>query len=485
MKNMVDIKELSDSRELLEKKPPHFIIGFIYIFLALLIALIIWSFFGQKEVVVNAQGIVQAVNSNNIIPLVNGKIQEVKVNEGDFVKVGDVLITLDDESVVLENKTIEEKIIDTSGKRELLKKYETSIVQNSNLFSQNDDEKEYYYKYLNFQNQLNLNNNTQSQETIKTEGYESAIENNNQESSALQSQISSLEDENNRLLTNMSEMTDTSAKYEDQITTIKNNINLVENQSSLDIQEIQEKLDKVNSEISINESQISQNQQMIQTYKSQLKSYQANIDNSQQSISISNSISKRYDIESDKYIDNELSQTQAQIKEQEDQLKEYTSQLKKSEIELQNYVIKAQLNGYIHFISPLNKNDMLQAGTEIIKINGNETNQLKIELYIPSKEISNIAVDQTVKIHSYSLPYQEYGFIESKVNSLDIDSSMTQDNSGSYYKAEILIDDKTLKGNNGKEADLKIGMPIEGQIITEQKSYLQLFLEKLELWING
>jgi len=216
-----------------------------------------------------------------------------------------------------------------------------------------------------------------------------------------------------------------------------------------------------------------------------LKSYQTNIENSQQSISISNSMSKRYDIESEKYINNELSQTQSQIKEKEDQLKEYTSQLKESDIKLQNYVIKAQLNGYIHYISPLNTNDVLQAGTEVIKINADEANQLKIELYIPSKEISNIAEDQTVKVHSYSLPYQEYGFIESKVNSLDVDSSMTEDNSGSYYKAEILIDKKTLKGNDGKEAELKIGMPIEGQIITEQKSYLQLFLEKLELWING
>jgi HlyD family secretion protein len=484
MRNIADIKELSDSRELLEKKPPHFINGFIYIFLALLITLIIWSYFGQKEVVVKAQGIVQAVNTNNIIPLVNGKIREIKVNEGDYVKVGDVLITLDDESAALENKTLKEKIADVNKKKELLKKYETSIVQNTNLFSQNDDEKEYYYKYSNFQNQLNLNDNTQSQETIKTEGYETAIENNSQESNALQSQISILEDENNRLLTNQNEIKDTITNYENQINSIRNNESIEDN-NSLEIQEIQAKLDKISSVVTKNETQISQNQQMIQTYKNELKSYQTNIENSQQSISISNSMSKRYDIESEKYINNELSQTQSQIKEKEDQIKEYTSQLKESDIKLQNYVIKAQLNGYIHYISPLNTNDVLQAGNEIIRINADEANQLKIELYIPSKEISNIAKDQTVKVHSYSLPYQEYGFIESKVNRLDIDSSMTEDNSGSYYKAEILIDKKTLKGSNGKEADLKIGMPIEGQIITEQKSYLQLFLEKLELWING
>lgn len=484
MKKIADIMELSDSRELLEKKPPHFIVGFIYIFLALLIALIIWSYIGQKEVVVKAQGIVQAVNTNNIIPLVNGKIKGINVNEGDLVEVGDVLITLDDEIVALENKTIKEKIADVNRKRELLKKYETSIVQNSNLFSQNDDEKEYYYKYSNFQNQLNLNNNTQSQESIKTEGYQTTIENNSQESNALQSQISSLEDKNNRLLTNQNEKKDTIANYENQIKVIRNNES-VEDNNGLEIQEIQEKLDQINSEVTKNETQINQNQQMIQTNKNELKLYQANIENSQQSINLSDSMSKRYDIESEKYINNELSQTQSQIKEKDDQLKEYTSQLEESDIKLQNYVIKAQLNGYIHYISPLNTNDVLQAGTEIIRINADEANQLKIELYIPSKEISNIAEDQTVKVHSYSLPYQEYGFIESKVNSLDIDSSMTQDNSGSYYKAEILIDDKTLKGNDGKEAELKIGMPIEGQIITEQKSYLQLFLEKLELWING
>ncbi len=91
-------------------------------------------------------------------------------------------------------------------------------------------------------------------------------------------------------------------------------------------------------------------------------------------------MSKRYDIESEKYINNELSQTQSQIKEKEDQIKECTSQLKESDIKLQNYVIKAQLNGYIHYISPLNTNDVLHAGTQIIKINADEANQLKIKL---------------------------------------------------------------------------------------------------------
>ncbi|WKY43488.1 hypothetical protein Q5O14_12695 [Eubacteriaceae bacterium ES2] len=90
-----------------------------------------------------------------------------------------------------------------------------------------------------------------------------------------------------------------------------------------------------------------------------------------------------------------------------------------------------------------------------------------------------------MKIQSYSLPYQEYGFIEGEINNIDIDSTAIQNSDDSYYKAEILLENNIFKGNNEKEAELKIGMPIEGQIIIDKKSFLRIFLEKIELWINN
>ena len=173
MKNkIIDISELTDSRELIEKPLPRFIIVFIYIFLALLITLILWANFAQKEIVVKASGIVQAVDSNTIVPLVSGEIDEINVEEGEYVYAGEKLLVLNKDTVQLEESAVQEKIDDLQKEIDLSKKYEKSVNQGQNLFSQNEDaQKEYYYKYQSYQNQLRQNNNTLSQENIKMKDY--------------------------------------------------------------------------------------------------------------------------------------------------------------------------------------------------------------------------------------------------------------------------------------------------------------------------
>ena len=174
------------------------------------------------------------------------------------------------------------------------------------------------------------------------------------------------------------------------------------------------------------------------------------------------------------------------IKQLQEQFKEYVSQIENTKIQLRDYIIKAGMNGQVHFIIPINENEIIQAGTNIIKINSESEENLVVQLLIPSIEIANIEQGQEIKLHSYSLSYMEYGFIEGKIKEVDIGATTVQD-SGSYYLAKAILNKTFLQNSEGDKADLKTGMPMEGQIIVGKKSYLQLFLEKLDLWvkING
>lgn len=483
---IIDINELTDSRELLEKPLPRFIIVFIYIFLAILITLILWAHFAQKEIVVKASGIVQAVDSNTIVPLVSGEIDKINVEEGEYVQTGDKLLVLNEDTVELEESALQEKVDAIQKEIELSKKYEKSLNQGKNLFSLNDDaDKEYYYEFQSYQNQLKQSNNTLVQENIKIKDFQSSISESNDKITKLQQQIqelqqdnSVLKEENNRIQTDIS-------NNEEIILQLQKNEQFTEEERSKEISKIQNEIDKLNESMLQNEVTIAENQQEIESNNTEIETLKANIISYEQSISLSNLTTDGYGIQNDTYKYNELTQIQTQIKQLEEQKKELQNQLDNKQLQLEDYIICAKIDGYVHFVNPVKEKNVIQAGTEIIKINTDKEEKLQVQLYIAASDISNISSGQEVKIHSYSLPYREYGFIESQVDSIDIDASVTKDNSGSYYKAKLFVENKPLIGNDGQEAYLKTGMPVEGQIITQKKSYLQLFMEKLDIWING
>lgn len=482
---IIDINELTDSRELLEKAPPKFIIGFIYIFLAILFALILWAHFGEKEVVVKAQGVVQAVDANRIKTSIGGQISRIHVEEGDYVEVGDPLVSIDETSLEKEHESIEEKISTTNQEIELLEKYENSINKNTNLFSKTkEQEKEYYYKYANYQNQLKENNNTSSQEQIRAEGFRTSLDNYKKEKSSLEEQKQKLEQENKSLAARNNELISSNTSLQEQIDVIKSDGKLTEKEKNAQILEQENEITNNKNIISENEMKISENKQLIEGLNNEIKLQKSNIQNDEQSIKISEKTLQNYGTNASSYKNNELIQIQTQKKQLQEQLKEYTFQLENTKLQLENYTIKAEMDGQVHFITPINENELIQAGTDIVKINSGKDERLIVQLLIPSTEIANIKQGQEIKLHSYSLPYREYGFIQGKIKELDIDSTTIQD-SDSYYMAKATLNKTSLQNSEGEKANLKTGMSMEGKIIVDQKSYLQLFLEKLDLWIKN
>lgn len=79
MKNtIIDMKDLTDSREVMEKKAPKSILIFVLIVLSIVITLLIWSFFGEIDEYSTVSGEVRPQLSTNIISTISGgKIKEL------------------------------------------------------------------------------------------------------------------------------------------------------------------------------------------------------------------------------------------------------------------------------------------------------------------------------------------------------------------------------------------------------------------------
>ncbi|NBI06276.1 HlyD family efflux transporter periplasmic adaptor subunit [Senegalia massiliensis] len=481
---IIDIKELTDSRELLEKTPSKFILGFIYIVLALVTALLLWSYFAEKEVVVKAQGVIQSTDSNIVKSTVGGQAISITVEEGDYVKKGDELIVIESKNLKSEYESIKEKIDIINEDIKLLAKYENSINSNSNLFSKTK-EKEYYYKYLSFKNKLNQTNNTSSQEKVRKNGLESDINEYESEIGSIQSEKSQYQNDIETLKNNNSKIKNKNKKLQNEIDNISKNEELSSEQKNMKINGLKAQISSNKQKIQQNDIQNSQIKASIKMLDDSIKNQKNNIRSAEDSIEISNKTLDNYNIDKDSYRNNEIIQTQTQIKELKEQVKDFNFQLENMNFQLEDYTIKAQKDGQIHFIMPINENDILRAGTDIMKISSTNDDSMLVQLYIPATDIANIREGQSIKLHSYSLPYREYGFIKSKINKLDIDAKVSQENGSSFYVAESIIDNKALENSDGEKSYLKMGMPMEGKIITDSRSYLQLFLEKLDLWISG
>ena len=145
---IIDFKDLSESKELLEAKEPNFIVVFIYLLLILLIAFFVWMWFGEIDVVVKANGIVRPFQHDSLVQNIKGgRIKQLNYSEGKKVKKGDILYKLETKTLNLNQKNTSEKIIELKNEISQLEKLEKSINQNQNLFNQ-EDKLRYYNRYL-------------------------------------------------------------------------------------------------------------------------------------------------------------------------------------------------------------------------------------------------------------------------------------------------------------------------------------------------
>ena len=121
---------------------------------------------------------------------------------------------------------------------------------------------------------------------------------------------------------------------------------------------------------------------------------------------------------------------------------------------------------------------VLQPGTAIADVVPN-SNNFKVDLMIPTKDIANISEDSNIKYSFESLPYREYGFLEGKVESISPDSNVNSETGVSYFVGEGSLNSSALHSNKGEKSFIKPGMVCEAKIITRSEKMLYYLLEQI------
>lgn len=144
---VIEFKDLSDSREMVEHKIPKFMLWFFYFVLITVIFILTWSYFGKKEIVVQSSGIVKTENTQMVIPIVNSRVTSVNYVEGDYVETGDLIVSLDASSIEFDILSYKNTLDNYERDLELLNIYKQSVIEEENKFTLDHiDEVSKYYE---------------------------------------------------------------------------------------------------------------------------------------------------------------------------------------------------------------------------------------------------------------------------------------------------------------------------------------------------
>ena len=144
---LMNINEMSDSREVYDSKPSSIFAIFIYTILGIIAVALIWTYFGRIDIVIKSDGILRP-NSQvaTVLNTYSGSLEEVFINDGSFVNEGDTLYIIEHDNLLAELDYYNEQLIDTDNTLNMLNKYKKSVEDGVNYFTEDPAQEEYFVK---------------------------------------------------------------------------------------------------------------------------------------------------------------------------------------------------------------------------------------------------------------------------------------------------------------------------------------------------
>lgn len=503
-----DIKDISDSREMLEAKPHFFMIWFVYILLAIIGATLVWAYFGEIEDYVKASGAVRPWNNTSIIRnAIAGRVDSVNIEEGKRVKKGDVLYTLETKGILLE-KDEKAKIVSMLEKENKnLLKLKKSIKEGKNLFNPaNPDEYDYYNRFQKYitdrkSNVEQMNNSkfdliqlkadAEASKKIAELKMESSIETlKNQETLLLsidknenlfgkgndeyskryedyifnQTRLNSVLEQKNDAYRRLKRLYDAGGVAYKELEEVKN---------QMDLAKIE--VDKFRNEFIINlKNSIKQTKQSIEELSNSISKWKINLD-------VYSGKNLNVELVLEKLRLDTLVQIEDSLSVNRINLDKAKSELKILELNMKEATITSPIDGIVNLYMEINRGDFVQSGAEIAAVVPDINTEYKIQLMVSNKDIANIKEGQKIKYHFLALPYQEYGEVEGSVNKIGTDARFDKETGTSYYMVEATVEKTELESYKGVKSHIKAGMVCEAQVVTNSRKVLWWLLEKINL----
>lgn len=468
LKYLNNLDDIRLTKEFVFLNPYKFIVIFTYLIISLMIGVSVLLAFTEKEETVDVQGVLQISNKvQDIQVLVDGVINEVYVQDGEYVEKGATILSLSSDKLALQKSDLDKKLEKAKEQKEYLTQLVYCINNKVNTF-QNDEKEGYFYaqveKYLSQVRSLEsgvsssevdalVSQKTTLNELLNAIKNDTKLATNHIYYTQLELYKVKLADYNSKI-TSLQELIKSetnptlSAQYQQQLNALTDEKDSFTKQNQL---EVQQQLDTLNEKI-------------------------------QQTQSIADGNRIKIDAE----IENLKNSSLAEIKDKEQQLQnsinEYETSLASINVDLNNYNVQAAESGYVNYKGEIKKDIVLSAGSivGILTSTKDEAESFEVILNIPSSGIGFIKVDQNIKLTVDGLDRKDYGFINGTVKKI-YESPVQIDNS-IYYQVKASIDIKDKDSIYKDLFALKDSMSVQANIITKETSWLTYLLEKMNIF---
>ena len=506
---IMDIQEMSLSKEAYDSRPNAFFVIFIYGVFAMIAVALVWTYFGELEIVVKASGLIRPnMQTAVVVNAVAGEIKDVRFSDGQQVKQGEILYLVDSFQQESDKNAFEEHLGVLRHDLLSLNLYKESIETDRNLFSVYTDSSEertrqdadnmhisdvgneimqaYSNRYLKYivdrdylrlqyhQQRREMDNNTEKARD-DYRGYsmiKRAISNGDYSFSSGGYDIYK-------------------SRYDDYMLQVQQLTN-----EYLLLSDILEKNHILQENGAISVAEYNEMKKMSETAKFQLENYKSQflheidteIKVALERLSILEGSmplnQKEMDNAIEKHRLDTLVSIDAQIKSSEQEILQCESSLKKIEAQIEASTVKAQIAGSINAHIELIKGSYLLSGVDVMTIIPVRGSVLSTYIYVSNNDIVGVEVGMPVNYNIYAMPRREYGVITGRITKISEDIRTDKTSSQGYYLIEADIEDKQYISAKGTLAELRVGMNVDVRIITGRKKILFYLLEQLDLMIH-
>lgn len=502
---IMDMKDMSDSTEIYEEKSNPAIIYSIYIFLGIIVIAITWMYFFKIDIVKKGTGIFRKTERiYDVSCETSGKIKEIYISEGKYVKKGDVLFTIDDSS--LENMIVENKLVlsDISERLLILQKYR-DIIDDDNESLDGLKDNKYYTEFYNRNNLLKTNldmldNDIKESSNNNIDEIKTIINDYQKQKDKLLEACSCIESKNNTFSEANKTLYTLVKSYIEKYKQIELEFDSkIKNKKTDDIKENSEgnkenNTKQLNIQYNDKSLEIEKNKTLQNLEEEQLRIIRQQIENIENTLSVSKSNllvleGQANNNQNDNKEDNKKILIMTEKANIDKEILEYTNKKIEYESILDNYneqkeklTIVADGYGYITMKEIIKQGSYIQEGTQVCQIIPDKTNDFYVELYIMNEDIAKVKKGQNVKIESLSYSANEYGFFSGKIESISKDITTDYNAGRSYYIVKVKCNGDTIVGKDGKKVRILNGMSCKGRIIVDGKRVITYLLEKINLW---
>ncbi|MDA2257668.1 HlyD family efflux transporter periplasmic adaptor subunit [Bacillus cereus] len=437
MNKIYSFDQLTDSVELLEKKPPRFITGLLCFLCISLLGFIIWAYIGKLDTVSKGTAMIQGKSNISVSRTqIVGVVDTVNVKSGNEVKKGDILLQLKNQELTDKQNQMDQIVQHLEKQKGMLEQLKRSIESNKPSFA-NDVDKKIREEYQAYDKRYQSIQNEKENEIKAIANSKTS----NEQDEVLQGLIAEKE--------NIQREIDTIEKQ-------KTKENIVEDQKQV-----------MNDKIGNLESQQNSVEKRIQQRKESLEHERTKID-----------VTKEGKQEQKKdalnqYKDESMISVNQRIQSLEQELFIKRQELDGLRHQNETAIIKAQKDGIVQFPSILQQGDLINPGQEIVSIIPKEE-QKKVRILLPAQEIKGIKKGDKVQ---YSFKLQKTDKQMGQITYVSAYPTFDKDTKGYMYELEATIDTKDLQ-------ELHTGMIGRVSVITGEEPVWKFILRKLDFISN-